>query len=155
MTFDSLPNDSSSPLQGITVLDSHPWTSPTSYAGWGAYQTNAGLPNPVATGVPVRLVIFNNTSSAVPLCLNFTNGPDPTAGSLKVSNIKIYQLPNPTTAAPLNGLTLTQYMSLVMQHGGIAGTAWSSADTQAIDTATGYASLGNYITQAITMRNAL
>lgn len=154
--FDAnLPNDEGSQQYSILVLDNYAWSSPTSSAGWGYFQTNAANPNPVPIGTAARLIIFNNTSSAVPLCLNFVNGPNSGAGSLNISNIKIYQLPNPTTAAPLNGLTLTQYMNLVMQHGGIAGTAWSQADTQAIDTATGYSSLGNYITQAITMRNAL
>ncbi len=107
----------------------------------------------------VSLVFTNTTGAAAPFVLGFqannvagTHG----VGLAKIASAELYELPLASSVVNLTGMGLEDYCRLIIEtEGGLSPSVWNSADAAAIDAACGYTSIGNYIGEATTIRNAL
>jgi hypothetical protein len=72
-----------------------------------------------------------------------------------ITKVFLYELPLATSVLNLSGKNLQQGLTTMIEtEGGLSASVWASGDAAAIDTDTGYMSLGNYIAQSTTIRNA-
>ena len=68
----------------------------------------------------------------------------------------ILEIPDTYTPANINAITLTDFVrEIVEKRGGLTPSQWSSADTQAIDAATGYEGIGYFANEPTTVRAAI
>lgn len=127
------------------------------------YNALAWVYNPTVLGIipptpwaplTVRLTFTNTTASAKPFVLGFN--PNNVVGFAEIAYVKLYELPLATSAVNLSGMNLHDYMTLMIQNeGGLSAAVWQATDASDIDTLAGYTSIGNYISQSMTIRNAL
>jgi hypothetical protein len=101
---------------------------------------------------------FTNTQGVnLPLVLtyqasNFVSGGD----VAQIDSVFLYEINGPLTVSALAGITLEQYCQHIIEFSAnLPASTWASSDAAAIDLATGYHSLGNFISQPTTVRNAL
>ena len=79
-----------------------------------------------------------------------------TASTATINSAYILEIPDTYTPAEINAITLTDFIrELVEVRFGKPQSAWSIADTEAIDAATGYAGIGFNVTEAISVREAI
>lgn len=73
-----------------------------------------------------------------------------------VSQAYLLEIPDTYTPANINAITLTDFVrEIVEKRGGLTPAQWSSADTQAIDAATGYEGIGYFANEPTTVRAAI
>ena len=77
-------------------------------------------------------------------------------GLAKIKRVYLYELPLATSVVNLSGMNLEDYCRFIIEtEGGLSPGVWNSADAAAIDADTGYVSIGNYISEPTTIRQAL
>jgi len=73
-----------------------------------------------------------------------------------VRQVYLQLIPDAYEPAELNPITLTEFFTEIIEvRFGQLNSSWSQADTEAIDTATGYTGIGFNVTEPITVRDSL
>lgn len=111
-------------------------------------------------GSPTKYLTFANlTGVDKPFVMGFqANNVSGThgVGLAKIASVELYEQPLSTSVVNLSGMTLEQYCRFIIEtKGGLDAGVWNSADAAAIDADTGYVSIGHYISEPTTIRNAL
>lgn len=118
-----------------------------------AISTPTGIPQAVFTAAGVYEGIITATSTFIPriemvAALNTTFA--------QIAQAYILEIPDDYDPAVLQAITLTDFVREVVEGRlGLTPAAWSRADTEAIDAATGYAGIGFFATEGMTARQAL
>jgi hypothetical protein len=126
------------------------------------YNAGAWVYNPTVIGIIpphpwppsfFQLTFTNTTTTDQPFVLGAT--PGNVAGLGQIQKVYLYEQPLATSAVNLTGKNLQGTLTTMIEtEGGLSASVWASGDAAAIDTATGYVSLGNYFSQPTTIRNA-
>jgi hypothetical protein len=126
-----------------------------------AWEYNPHVQNTVTNNAlqGVTYLTFTNTyASAKPFVLGYqaNNFAGPFGeGLAKIKYVKVYDVGNATSFVNLTGTNLaTLLQTLIETEGGLTASQWGIASAQAIDTSTGYTSLGMYVDKPQTIRNA-
>lgn len=115
--------------------------------------TPTGIPIAVMTAPGIYEGVFTATSTFVPR-VQMTNALTGTTATIRQAFI--LEIPDDYDPAVLQAITLTEFVQEIVEgRFGLPPSAWSRADTEAIDLATGYAGIGFFASESMTVRQAL